>query len=280
MRAFFTATLFATVHGWGYCNDNNLSCANWASAGECDKDHVKKMCPHSCSICIHNCRDSDESCPQWGDGGECESNYVFMTKSCPVTCGVCKTRCYDKDVQCPDWARAGECTKNSDLFTICPVSCGTCTDMCLDKQNDCPRWAADGHCGSNPAFMLKQCPHSCAVCDEASHAQSSHPVSSNAMTGDGRRMTERSACADTDRTQCLIWGEHECDANPAAVMKSCPHTCGLCTTACEDKYADCPNWAANKECSTNGAFMLKSCPHSCGICPKLHVFPSRDKDEI
>lgn len=160
----FLAVLTPTVRAWGYCNDNDVSCANWAKAGECEKDHVKKLCPHSCSICIHNCRDSDESCPQWGSAGECDSNFDFMAKSCPVTCGVCKTRCYDKDAMCPEWARAGECAKNSDMYVLCPVSCGTCTDMCLDKQNDCPRWAADGACGSNPAYMLKECPHSCQVC--------------------------------------------------------------------------------------------------------------------
>ena len=26
-----------------------------------------------------------------------------------------------------------------------------------------------------------------------------------------RELTDTRACADTDRTQCLIWGEHECD---------------------------------------------------------------------
>ena len=29
-------------------------------------------------------------------------------------------------------------------------------------------------------------------------------------------------CADGDREQCLVWGDSECDRNPAPVMKSCP----------------------------------------------------------
>ena len=49
-----------------------------------------------------------------------------------------------------------------------------------------------------------------------------------------------------DRLQCLIWGEHECGVNPAAMMRDCPHMCGLCTLACEDKFNDCPNWALGK----------------------------------
>ena len=159
--------------------------------------------------------------------------------------------------------------------------------MCLDKKNDCPFWAHEGQCGTNPAYMLSNCPHSCGVCDAKSHAKSKHPVTFGA-TADGRKVSERVACADHDRTQCLIWGAHECELNPAAVMRTCPETCGLCTTACEDKYSDCPNWAKEQKRSVFGSqsrceedkdFMLPNCPHSCGICPKLHVFPTK-KDEL
>jgi hypothetical protein len=328
-RTLFLLSLSASVDAWGYCNDYDLSCANWAKAGECDKDHVKKLCPHSCAICPHICRDLDEQCPQWKASGECESNVAFMYQSCSVTCGVCKVRCYDKDALCPTWARDGECHKNSGLYELCPVSCGTCTDMCLDRHNDCPGWAASGQCGTNAGYMLRTCPHSCGVCDETSHAASSHPVAdAKETTADGRRLTERHACADHDRNQCLIWcahalsrwpcshplcacgqppcllplvlthltglhwlrGEHECENNPAAVMKMCPSMCGLCTGACEDKYADCPNWAMGKKswsgsysndgCEQDAKFMLPNCPHSCGICPRLHTVPVALKDEM
>lgn len=82
-------------------------------------------------------------------------------------------------------------------------------------------------------------------------------------------------------------GEHECDANPGAMMRDCAHTCNVCTLACEDKYSDCPNWAEGKVsmfggratfragCDQDAAFMLPNCPHSCGLCARLHVFPSR-----
>lgn len=94
-----------SVSAWGYCNDFDGSCANWARSGECEKDHVKKLCPHSCSICSHTCRDSDASCPQWGEAGECDANVGAMYSLCPVTCGICKTKCYDKDASCASWAR-------------------------------------------------------------------------------------------------------------------------------------------------------------------------------
>lgn len=296
LSAFLSVSLIASADAWGYCSDNDSSCANWAAAGECEKgDHVKKLCPHSCGSCNFLCRglclffrqpffttttltprapaDTNEQCAAWKDGGQCDENFDYMATHCPASCGICKTKCYDKDPACGDWSRKGECATNQGLLTLCPVSCGVCTDLCLDKQNDCPRWAASGNCGENPGYMLLNCPKSCNVCDDESHAKAGHPAGEK---------TETKACADTDRSQCLIWGDHECNANPAAVMKSCPSMCGLCTLACEDKYRDCPNWAEGKKsvfgsksgkgCDEDADFMYQNCPHSCGICPRLHVF--------
>jgi hypothetical protein len=266
---------------WGYCNDKNESCAGWARAGQCEVgDHIKEMCPHSCASCPHTCRDSEEMCPAWADNGECKKNIDFMYRHCGASCGVCKTRCYDKDPACAEWARSGECSTNTGLLTICPSSCGLCTELCLDKHNDCPNWANDGACSTNAAYMLKECPNSCGICNDVTHAQSNHPTTREL------HLSETRACADTDRTQCLIWGQHECDANPGSLLRMCPHTCGVCTLACEDKYGDCPNWALGKSsmfgsqtfrkgCDDDPKFMLYNCPHSCGICPRLHVFPSK-----
>lgn len=53
--------------------------------------------------------------------------------------------------------------------------------------------------------MYKTCPLSCGVC-------------------------EGSTCADLNVTQCHIWHDSgECEHNPAAVMKECPETCGVCS---------------------------------------------------
>jgi len=266
MARFLLLAALPSAAGWGYCNDRDESCANWAKAGLCNPpeagiltrasttkeaqakaDVVKKLCPHSCSLCQHTCRDIDPSCPQWADNGQCETNIDFMFGHCSASCGVCKTKCYDKSDACMDWARAGECSKNpSALLTLCPVACGVCTDMCLDKHNDCPNWAADGQCGSNEAFMLEACPNSCNVCEKSVESSDSK------------------VCADKDRNQCLIWGEHSCGDNPGAVMRTCPAMCGLCTSACEDKHRDCPNWKEGKKkdgkgCEDDPVYMLSNC---------------------
>ena len=132
------------VSPWGYCNDRDPSCANWAKDGQCDDqirgEVVIQKCPHSCSICPHTCRDEEEACVAWADNGQCKENIRYMLKHCSASCGACKTRCYDKEAACSSWAREGQCDANQDLLAVCPVSCGVCTEMCLDKHNDCPQY--------------------------------------------------------------------------------------------------------------------------------------------
>jgi len=257
----------ATVSAWGYCNDNDLSCASWANNKECEgsnADVVKKSCPHSCSVCTHICRDVEAGCPDWAaNGNQCKENPDFMLKNCPTSCGICKPKCYDKDDACGGWARNGECKKNPSITATCPVSCGICSSLCSDVHNDCPQWAAGGDCNTNPGFMLKQCPFSCNVCDVKEHGTK--------------------YCADRDHEQCLVWGEHECGNNPAAVMRLCPKMCGLCTLTCEDKHTDCPAWAAAKNgkgCEEDSDYMHESCPFSCGTCAKLPILAPKNKDEV
>merc|ERR1712096_113632 len=111
MRVTLLLAQLVAVSAWGYCNDANESCANWAKDGQCQSgDHVKQMCPHSCASSPHTCRDENPMCTAWAE--ECTKNVDFMYKHCSASCGVCKTRCYDKDSGCADWARKGECSKN------------------------------------------------------------------------------------------------------------------------------------------------------------------------
>ena len=267
--ALLLIALVVRVDAWGYCNDEDVSCANWAQSGHCDGDNsevVRKKCPHSCGVCTHLCRDTDPQCPEWAHGGaglsECTENAEFMLKHCPVSCGICKSICHDKKEECNGWARAGECEKNPAILSSCPVSCGICNHRCLDFLNDCPGWAAAGECHTNPGHMLKACPNSCNVCDHEEHGKK---------------------CVDRDVEQCLIWGEHECMVNPEAVIPKCPRTCGLCSEVCEDKREDCPNWAAakgGKGCEADAEFMMLHCPFTCGVCSKLQVFHDGAKDEV
>ena len=127
---FLCASLVLRADAWGFCADNDSSCGNWAKKGECEKDHVKKLCPHSCSVCTHTCRDSDPSCKQWGELGECEKNMMAMFKDCPVTCGVCKTKCYDKDVDCGGWVRARAALAPPRPSRPSPERGTTCARVC------------------------------------------------------------------------------------------------------------------------------------------------------
>ena len=93
-RFALVAALVQRAEAWGYCNDNDISCAKWANNGECDgsnKETVKKLCPHSCSLCDHLCRDIEEGCAGWAAGGQCTENADFMTKNCPTSCGDAAT---------------------------------------------------------------------------------------------------------------------------------------------------------------------------------------------
>ena len=62
-------------------------------------------------------------------------------------------------------------------------------------------------------------------------------------------------------------------------MRDCPKTCGVCTTACEDKEEACASWAAKGECEKNPASMLSLCPQACGTCHELEQF-EKAKDEM
>ena len=230
-RAAFSAIfvlLPAVCYGWGLCNDNDVSCANWAKAGECEKaPHIKKLCPHSCGACDHLCKDLDQSCLGWADSGECDENPDFMIKHCPVTCGQCKVKCYDTDAACSSWARDGECKKNPSLLSLCPVSCGVCTDLCLDKKADCPQWAAAGDCGSNEGYMLKECPRSCTFLRRL-HGRApqeefapragwiAHPDDSvrrrrpQAVYRVGRAAVRQQSGRDAPRLSAHLWRVHTC----------------------------------------------------------------------
>ena len=87
-------------------------------------------------------------------------------------------------------------------------------------------------------------------------------------------------------------GAAQCQNNPGAMLRECPHTCGVCTLACEDKYADCPNWAEGRAnvfgrkggpmagCDQDPAFMKVNCPQSCNVCRDVMTAPPVLKSEL
>lgn len=266
-RCLLLSLVLPSAHAWGYCQDDNENCGVWAKDGECKGENnvfMTAKCPLSCEVCNNVCRDVEESCIDWAKDGQCKANPTYMAKSCPTSCGICKEKCYDKEPgdKCGEWAREGECKKNPAIISQCPVSCGACSSMCIDRNSNCPQWAAAGDCSNNTGYMLRECSHSCKVCTDEKGI---------------------STCEDRQISQCLIWGEQECNVNPGSMYRTCPRLCGACGLLCADKHESCPGWAAAKEgkaCAEEGGWLLSSCPYSCGICAQVNRFPRKEKDEV
>ena len=111
-------------------------------------------CPLSCGICTHSCNDTDVSCGAWATAGECEANPDAMLRICPTSCGLCTPECKDGNKECAAWGAAGECNTNPEfMIRTCPVTCEACKATCKDVQADCPGWTADGECFKNPGYM-------------------------------------------------------------------------------------------------------------------------------
>ena len=169
--------LSSCVAGESACFDKNVSCANWANAGECDGDNAQVVrfdCPMSCSVCpTSSCKDQHRACHRWSQQGECVTNYELMFAECPFSCGICAVPCEDKNSTfCTHVAEEKLCddpSADESQFSarVCPETCGTCTRTCVDQVNDCPQWALLGFCHQNPGFMNEVCPRSCQVCDES-----------------------------------------------------------------------------------------------------------------
>ena len=88
------------------CRDKNDRCADWASAGECEKNaaYMEGRCPRSCNLCQPDAEpketasalsaaaqalplaDASKQCPTWAASGECSRNQVYMAKSCARSC--------------------------------------------------------------------------------------------------------------------------------------------------------------------------------------------------
>lgn len=144
------------------CRDTESECAEWAAAGECEKNapFMNASCQRSCSLCPtvlggqgsqtprmeaqqRRCEDKSSFCGQWAAVGECDSNPGYMRVNCPVTCHLCQSaRCHDVDVkQCAAQARAGACRAEPDrMYKECRWSCKWCA---METGSRCRRAAGD-----------------------------------------------------------------------------------------------------------------------------------------
>ena len=287
-RRSFTFACLALGHA-AVCNDDDISCANWAKQDECQREGagLASLCPVSCRTCPTpmDCKETKEDCEQWARQGECESNPGHMLQDCPISCGLCtvvspagtenhspnhKERgpCVNHKHMCSQWAENNQCNENPRFMALeCPSTCEVCKPACVDLHADCPGWAADGECHKNPEFVMKKCPKACDVCGDTSPSVSDSAAGSSGATP---------LCVDHNTTQCHIWADSgECESNPIAVVKLCPQTCGACSMACMDHDDRCRAWAFDGKCHAEADenYMVRVCPAACGICAALDRRP-------
>jgi len=161
--------------------------------------------------------------------------------------------CNDVQRDCYAWMQDGQCDTNSAfMHKNCPLSCGVCNHgNCTDAHADCTFWARKGECESNTAFMLRTCPTACGLCTPK--CEDTH----------GDFVSGPSA----NETMCELWARQgDCRTNPDFVLKHCPVSCGVCKPKCKDLHEGCSSWAVSGECHNNTGFMYKHCPNSCGVC--------------
>ena len=244
----------------GYCNDQDISCANWAKMGECTGENAEPRHPNLSALLRHMplSLSGDESCSNWARDGHCETNEFYDQNLSH------QLRSLHPDLRghwrvLRAWAKNGSCVDNpSYMLTHCPRACGVCQFSCVDLHNDCPGWAMEDQCNTNAPFMVKTCPKSCRVCED------------------------NLGCKDFNSTLCEMWGQPGCEGNPVAVLRDCPRTCGVCTNVCLDKSENCTSWMHSGECDANPIAMGKKCPQACGICHQIEALhnPFPEKDEL
>ena len=93
-----------------------------------------------------SCRDTSGRCADWAKAGECERNSLFMHKECAASCGRCAhadalaapietAKADAQGLRCAAWAQAGECEKNPRYMS------DKCHDVC-DMRSDAAQFAS------------------------------------------------------------------------------------------------------------------------------------------
>jgi hypothetical protein len=291
------------------CQDRKRSCANWAKAGECtggNGDHVKRLCPMSCSQCHAGMHDH-EHCADWARQGACSTNPDYMRLNCAITCSWALGVCQDLDPGCPRMARRGRCTTHPEtMLTLCSESCGICRSSCHDLDASCPNWILDDWATDNPQTVMPRCSQSAGVCefvhaellkesaDETSEVEEEEALRKKLET-EGESAEEQQmekkiidehfpVCRDKNATLCAIWTEQACSINPYAVIRECPRMCSACTSLCTDHVDSCHHWV-EKGLLTPHLYHL--CPATAGICSRIEEVlrsrptpPISGKDEL
>lgn len=156
----------------GKHHNKHAKCEEWAAIGGCAKNPVfmNEMCRTACyhapafdEVLV----DNNPHCSEWAPKGECLNNPKFMMIHCPKSCS---------DIEKVHESLRSELLAQADHNQAVIAHPGTPAVIPAvaampqipqipqneDKSEYCPHWAATGECTSNPTFMHKECPRSCA----------------------------------------------------------------------------------------------------------------------
>jgi len=159
-------------------SDNTAACKNNALISSCYDDHV--------------------TCPQWASSGECDKNPNYMLVSCRKSCNNCPVKELEVDLkdttntedkeylkaiqgygkkQSADGDKPGETLSNireAVLYMRDYVHAENPTHnmsqhvitSCENKHELCAYWAVLGECDVNPAYMATNCGPVCQSCEK------------------------------------------------------------------------------------------------------------------
>ena len=123
------------------CLDRNISCEDWASIGECNRNvaYMSDFCPRACDICA---------------GGPTQK----PTKRQPTRKPTRKPT--KRPTRQPTKRPTRQPTKKNSPAAAAPPP----PPPCIDSNTSCDDWASIGECGRNPTYMSDACPKACNQC--------------------------------------------------------------------------------------------------------------------
>lgn len=152
----------------GKHHNKHEKCEEWAAIGGCAKNPVfmNEMCRKACWQAPHFDEvlvDNNPHCSDWAPKGECLNNPKFMMLHCPKSCSE-----IEKVQEQQRAELEAKLDHKEEVFAAQAVGAAAAQAVAPQPKNEdkseyCSAWAMKGECASNPTFMMKECPKSCAV---------------------------------------------------------------------------------------------------------------------